>query len=209
MKKFLFSILLLPAIFFAQKYDYQVNKFGKKPYKVGNKLNESNITLLDIKKIIQFDSINNITILTLAKNKFIIPDKWELFDYKNYTYDILVSHCPTFVNSDNIILEFGMYNKDTFLENSEIKSSNVHTLKSKFVKLSINNKILLEKFNAEKNYYLLKVLTSSKVKKGELITYYELIGVKNNKVYNIALQNFNEDVYENLEEFIISIYDIN
>ena len=213
MRLFLIFFLLLQSISFAQ-INPALNQLKPKKSKISRlelEYDSFDINKIDsnYKQFIDYDSINNLTEISYQEKTLKIGGKWERFNRNIYAFDVLVSHCPVFINEDNIILELGKFDNRTFKAITGIYTNDLTKVKAKITKPNVNFKVLSETYNASKNYYILKMLTASIVKEGELITYYKLIGIKNNYTYIISLQNFNESLYENLEEFVVSVYDMN
>jgi hypothetical protein len=192
MKKTSYILLLLCLSLLSCNSVKPINGFGEKD-EIGNK----------------YDSINDITFNKDAGgNKLKIIGKWKLFDFKKYETDIFVSHCPIFINDENIILEFAKWDSTVLPLTNGNNLTKINSNALKYFRKK-NTEILFSEYNPEKKYYLHKLKCAAKTKTNESYIVYILIGVKNKYVYEFALSNFKEENYLNLNQYLINLYNIN
>lgn len=162
-----------------------------------------------------YDSVANTTTIRdfFSENKIFIKGKWSDFDFSKNTCHQLIPDCPILINKENLILECWIrkdkeYNwkkksKNEILKkvvNRETKKWNAYDSKYSIVENNTSQNFII--------YTLEKPLREShKFIRTVKATY--LLGVKNNKVYRLAIQNYVENEISNLGEFLTRIYSLN
>ena len=157
----------------------------------------------------KYDSINDITFTKDAGgNKLNLIGKWKLSDLEKDETGIFISHCPTFINDENIILEFAKWDSSKLPLVNKNNLDKTNNVSLKYFK-EIKAEILSSEYNSKKKYYLHKLKCASKTKTNESYIAYILIGVKNKYVYKFAISNFKEENYLNLNQYLIRLFNIN
>ena len=160
----------------------------------------------------EYSSIHNAnsdeTIVYDGKKKdFSISGNWSFVKRKGNAYHI--GHALLFSNSDNVLFEISRYQTK---KTRKIKSSydQLTLLKNKFESSQLNDlvKYKLVKHDPALNYSLYKKKELNEIT-NEINDVYYLLGVKAFKIFNIAVFNFKETDYENMEDFIIQCYTMN
>lgn len=162
-----------------------------------------------------YDSEANTTTIRdfFSENKIFIKGKWSDFDFSKSTCHQLIPDCPILINKENLILECWI-RKDK--EYNWKKKSNTGILQKAINQETkkwndYDSKFSVLENNTSENYiiYTLEkpLRESHKLIRTVKATY--LLGVKNNKVYRLAVQNYVENEISNLEEFLTGIYFLN
>jgi hypothetical protein len=159
-----------------------------------------------------YDSVTDVTTLRdfFSENKILIKGKWRDFDFSKNTCHQLIPDCPIVTNNENLILETWIRKDKKY--NWKNKSNN-----ELLQKVIIDQKKLWKPYktlvteienNEIQNFIIYKIekpLREAKTKEIILKSYF-LLGVKNNKIYRLAIQNYVEGEISNIEEFLTGIY---
>ena len=158
--------------------------------------------------VIKYDSVKNTTRLQLfLKYELTVADKWFDYDLPDSLYEMVVGHCPIFVNPNNVILEPKIF----IINDADKPLYGIYNMKD-------YNKLLLRRlknekgvlvntiYNKEKNYHLHTIKKVSKHNKNELITTYQLFGEKGEKVYHFAIYNADDNNNEQIFKFLVDAY---
>lgn len=157
--------------------------------------------------------IKNDTLIAISNdtiNKLKLIGNWEYFDRSKYDCEDIITHCPVYINQENIILEFAKWDKE-MAENKFGISTKLIKMTNHFLKYQkrIKSEILQSSFNDDLKYSIYKINIISKINKRERFICYYLIGEKKDHIYFIACYNFNEDYFENIDAFLTNLYIIN
>lgn len=158
-----------------------------------------------------FNELKSETTIHYSKNKsYTVLGKWALVERKVFSIDHYVSHCPMFYNESGVIMEFAIRDKNFTTKKFKNSSDKLTNMKSEFEdkKTDTSERYQLIKQDSLQNYALYKKKDLNIVTDQNLDVYY-LIGVKALKEFRIAIFNFKETDYENMEDFIIQCYTMN
>ncbi len=198
-KTLLFLLLITSSHSFGQS-DYI-------PTEKKEKLGFSSIT-----NILNFDSIRNFTevkLFGIKHNKIKLTGKWFDYNYIKFEREIFVSHCPFFVDENDVVLEIGIFEKEfhrvftgcwDFKDLSRMYPKRLKRMKGEVISTQINR---------EKKYNLYKIKMPSKFNKDVIFTSYHLIGEKNNEIYQMVIYNIDETNFENFDKFLIDTFNNN
>lgn len=223
MKKLIISILFLNTFSLKAQLDYnqerQIKKeveadmkhFGaayvesKKYFINQNKTHKSNFysTL--------YDTLNKVTYINFDKKKKIsIPGSWNLINRSEFNIDSYVSHCPMVYNENGVIMEYAIWDYDPSYKKFKDSYEKLKFNKESFEKQNMLNSKGYKKikYDSIQNYCLYKKKELNPTT-NQLLDVYYLLGVKAKKSFHIAIFNFKEEDYENMEEFIIQCYTMN
>ncbi len=106
--------------------------------------------------VIERDSVKNITRLQLfLKYELTVADKWFDYDLPDSLYEMVVGHCPTFVNPNNVILEPKIF----IINDADKPLYGIYNMKdyNKLILRRLKNEkgVLVNTiYNKEKNYHL-------------------------------------------------------
>lgn len=165
-----------------------------------------------IKSERHYDSITNISTIRVSPNNYVkIIGDWNNFDFENYNTEVLMGHCPLFVNSENILLGIKKFNERFYDEQYKGLTDRLYLRELKqHLETNPDTKTFYNiiKSDIKENYVVYKILKKSYRNDFYIESYY-LLGVKNDNVYRIVIYNFDYSQYENIEEFLVNIYKIN
>lgn len=165
-----------------------------------------------ITNVVNFDSLQNITEVKLYDKKHTkikLTGKWFDYNYIKFEREIFVSHCPFFVDENDVVLEIGIFEKE--FHKVFTGCYGFKDFSRKYPKRIKRNKgeIISTQINMEKNFKLYKIKMPSKFNKEVVFTSYHLIGEKNNEIYHMVLYNIDETNFENFDKFLIDTYNNN
>lgn len=154
-----------------------------------------------------YDSVNNITEINDfgTKNKIFIKGKWKDFDLGKYHCDEIITHCPLLINKDKIILETWIRKEEEYYNWKKESHREIFLKLIDYTRHSKEGEYVILEDNKIENYITFKVNLPGRKKK-ERINGILLLGVKDNKIYRLAIQNYIEGQLANIEEFLTGIY---
>lgn len=153
---------------------------------------------------LEYNEDNSQTTLIFSKKKrFNIVGKWNYINLSDYNIKYYVSHCPSLIDKNGVILEYGAYDV-----NNKKKSSNelLNDWKMYYDRINADNqKFTFVKYDSVNNFYFFKKKETNALTNDVTDVYY-LRGVKNGKDFYLALFNFNEEDYDGIDKFLEDCY---
>lgn len=163
----------------------------------------------NVSKIEKFDSIKNITTVKVYTTSINLNGKWLDFNREKNLNEDLVSHANIIVGENNLILEYGIYDSESF--QTYFLTNNLQKFNKKFLRYNSKNKseVISTTESTNKNYFIHKMKRQGRHNKNNYFTTYTLLGKKNDHFYWFTLYNIDLKNIENLEKFLIDTFNNN